>query len=169
VESDDDPSEYEEEPVEKKPLPSRKSLSRAGSASEACSSTSLEVHQSQASSLPVVPVANPVLPPELSRFSSMQQLVSFQGNSSVTATPPFTDATSPADAAVNTAGVNAGILQLLLSTAYDTATLNARQQEMQRREWENEQKRYQQQAEDSKSLFMSLAAKAMNQFYHEPR
>jgi hypothetical protein len=98
----------------------------------------------------------------------MQQLVSFQGNSSVTATPPFTGATSPAEAAVNTAGVNAGILQLLLSTAYDTATLNARQQKMQC-QWENEQKRYQQQAEDSKSLFMSLAAKAMNQFYHEPR
>jgi hypothetical protein len=133
VESDRDLSESEEEPVEKEPMPVRKRLSRAGYAPEASDSTSLEVHESPAPPQPVVPVANPVLPPDVSHFSSMQQLVSFQGNSSVTAAPSFTSTTAAAAPAVNTAGVNAGMFQLLLSTAYDRATLNVRQQEMQRR------------------------------------
>ena len=168
VASDEDRSEPEEELFEEMLPPPPKRQSRTQNIPTPPSSALLEERlEQEAPPSPVIPNRNPQVPPGVSDFSSLQ-LVLQQVPSRGTAGSSSSGLNVNPAPANNTSAFNPAMIQLLLSTAYDTATLNARHQEMQRREWENEQKRLKQQAEDSKAQFMTLAANAMNHFYHPP-
>jgi hypothetical protein len=59
-----------------------------------------------------------------------------------------------------------GMLQAMMSIAYDTAAINARRLELERREQEIERKERRQQDRDDKFLFMSQAAESFKHFLH---
>lgn len=59
-----------------------------------------------------------------------------------------------------------GIFQTMMSIAYDTAAINARRQELERREQDIERKERRQQDRDDKFLFMSQAAESFKHFLH---
>lgn len=159
VESEDDLSESEGETMEEEELlPSPKRNRRVYADS---TSATKNVPAPPVPAMPQAPadIKIPIPVADVSHASAF----SLQGNGGI----PSVSAT--ATPVANSAGLTSEMLQLVLSTAYDAATLNQRCQDLQRREWDFEQKRQLKEAEDNKRQFLHQAANALKPFYNLSR